>query len=115
MGFRDDLIICGHKHTGAAETFCTPDGNVCQIVRVSGYKVVDSYADQLGLKKHRIFPSALVIVDPSEPNTTPNRIFTAPSVEKGVIILDALRAEYDSQKSRSLSNVQGHKPKARSK
>jgi hypothetical protein len=113
MGYRDDLIICGHKHTGAAETFVTPDGNVCQIVRVSGYKVADSYAKQLGLKKHSIFPGALCIIDPSAPNTSPNRIFTAPSVEKGVIILDALRADYE--KSRGASNVQKHKQKTRSK
>ena len=98
MGFRDDLIICGHKHTGACETFVTPDGNVCQIVRVAGYKVVDSYAKQLGLKKHPIFPGALVIIDPSEPNTSPNRIFTAPSVETGVIILDALRERFKKGK-----------------
>lgn len=113
MGFRDDLIICGHKHTGAAETFVTPDGNVCQIVRVSGYKVADSYAKQLGLKKHNIFPGALILIDPDEKNTTPNRIFTAPSVEKGVIILDALRAKFDS--SRGKSDVQKHKQKTRSK
>lgn len=113
MGFRDDLIICGHKHTGAVETFVTPDGNVCQIVRVSGYKVADSYAKQLGLKKHNIFPGALVIINPEEPNTSPNRIFTAPSVEKGVIILNALRADFESRKG--ISNVQKHKPKIRSK
>ena len=109
MGFRDDLIICGHKHTGAAETFVTPDGNVCQIVRVSGYKVADSYAKQLGLKKHNIFPGALIIVDPSSPNTSPDRVFTAPSVEKGVIILDALRANFE--KSRGFTNVQKRKQK----
>lgn len=113
MGFRDDLIICGHKHTGAAETFVTPDGNVCQIVRVSGYKVADSYAKQLGLKKHNIFPGALVIINPSAPNTSPERIFTAPSVETGVIILNALRANYES--SRGKSNVQKRKQETRSK
>jgi hypothetical protein len=113
MGYRDDLIICGHKHTGAAETFVTPDGNVCQIVRVSGYKVADSYSKQLGLKKHNIFPGALVIVDPTEPNTSPNRVFTAPSVEKGTVILDALRANFES--SRGRSNVQTRKQKTRSR
>jgi hypothetical protein len=65
---------------------------------VAGYKVVDSYAKQLGLKKHPIFPGALVIIDPSEPNTSPNRIFTAPSVETGVIILDALRERFKKGK-----------------
>ena len=113
MGFRDDLIICGHKHTGAVETFVTPDGNVCQIVRVSGYKVADSYAKQLGLKKHNIFPGALVIIDPRHSNTSPNRIFTAPSVETGVIMLEALRADYE--KSRDVNNVQNHKQKTRRK
>lgn len=95
MGFRDHLVICGHKHTGAQETLVTPDGLVAQIVRVSGYKVADSYAKQLGLKKHQIFPGALVVIDPREPETSPNRIWTAPTVERGVLFLNALRDEYE--------------------
>jgi hypothetical protein len=95
MGFRDHLVICGHKHTGAQETLVTPDGLVAQIVRVAGYKVADSYAKQLGLKKHPIFPGALVIIDPREPETSPNRIWTAPTVERGVMFLNALREEYE--------------------
>jgi hypothetical protein len=104
MGFRDHLVICGHKHTGAQETVVTPDGLVAQIVRVSGYKVVDSYAKQLGLKKHPIFPGALIVIDPREPETSPNRIWTAPTIERGVLFLDALREEYNSKEKKE-SNV----------
>jgi hypothetical protein len=108
MGFRDHLVICGHKHTGAQETLVTPDGLVAQIVRVSGYKVADSYAKQLGLKKHPIFPGALVIIDPREPETSPNRIWTAPTVERGVMFLNALRADYEQ----GTANVSKRKPAA---
>jgi len=100
MGFRDHLIVAGHKHVGGAEQFVTPDGLVCQIVRVAGYKIVDSYARQLNLKKMMIHQAALIIIDPREPDTSAGRCWCAPTVEKGVQFLNALRDDYERTKKR---------------
>ena len=97
MGFRDHLIVAGHKHIGGSEQMVTPDGLVSQIVRVSGYKTIsDSYAHQLGLKKMPLHPSAFIIIDPREPETSGARCWCAPNVETGVKILDAIRADYEA-------------------
>lgn len=97
MGFRDHLIIAGHKHVGASEQFVTPDGLVCQIVRVAGYKLVDAYARQLALKKQAIHAAALIIIDPREPETSAGRVWCAPTVDMGVAFLNTLRAEYEKR------------------
>lgn len=98
MGFRDHLIVAGHKHVGGDEQLVTPDGLVCQIVRVAGYKVVDSYAHQLALKKMMMHQAALIVIDPREPETSAARCWCAPTVERGVLFLDALRSEYEQSR-----------------
>lgn len=94
-GFRDHLLIAGHKHIGGDEGTISPDGICAQLVRVSGYKLADTYARALGLKKMPIHPAALIIIDPREPDNSRGRVFCAPTVEKGVLILDAMRADYE--------------------
>lgn len=94
MGFRDHLIVAGHRHTGGSEQLVTPDGIVCQVVRVAGYKVVDAYARQLALKKMMIHQAALIIINPAEPETSAGRCWCAPTVELGVAFLDLLREKY---------------------
>jgi hypothetical protein len=100
MGFRDHVIVAGHKHVGGDEGMVTPDGICAQIIRVSGYKTYgDGYAKQLGLKKLPIHNSALVIIDPREPETSRARVWCAPTVERGVTFLNALRAEYEASRT----------------
>ena len=100
LGYRDHLLVAGHKHIGGHEQTMTPDGICCALVRVSGYKKADSYAFQLGLKKMPMHPAALVIVDPSQPEDSPARCYVAPTVEIGVRILDVVRASYERGKRR---------------
>jgi hypothetical protein len=95
FGHRDHLIVAGHLHVGGDEGMVMPDGVCAQLVRVSGFKVVDHYAQELGLKKVPIHPSALIIIDPREPETSRARCWCAPTVEHGVKFLDTLRAEYE--------------------
>lgn len=100
LGFRDHILVAGHKHIGGHEATITPDGICCALVRVSGYKKADSYAFQLGLKKMPLHPSALVIIDPSQPESSAARCYVAPTVEIGVKLLDVARAEYERGKKR---------------
>lgn len=95
MGLRDHVLIAGHHHVGGDQGTVAPDGLVSQIVRVSGYKQADHYAKELGLKSAHIHASALIIIDPTEPDTSRGRAFCAPTVEKGLLILDALRRAYE--------------------
>mgnify|MGYP003331083535 CR=1 FL=1 len=84
------------------------DGMVSQLVRVSGYKQVDHYAKQLNFPPQKIHPSALVIVNPQEPETSRARVWCAPTVEMGVRLLDAIREDYEEGKA---ANVAERNPK----
>ncbi len=94
-GFRDHLIVAGHRHIGGDEGTVSPDGICAQLVRVSGYKKADTYATALGLKKMPMHPAALAIIDPREKDSSRARVWCAPTVELGVKLLDAMRREYE--------------------
>ena len=95
FGDRDHIIIAGHRHFGADAGEVMPDGVCAQLVRVSGYKVVDDYAVAGGFKKKPIHPTAWIIIDPARPETARDRAWCAPSFEEGVEYLDWKRARYD--------------------
>lgn len=99
FGHRDHILVSGHLHSGGDQGLCNDgDGMVSQLVRVSGYKQVDHYAKQLNFPPQKIHPSALVIVDPREPETSRARVWCAPTVEIGVKLLNAIRADYEKTK-----------------
>jgi transposase-like protein len=97
-GYRDHILAAGHRHEGADARDVTGDGLVFTMVRVSGYKVSDSYAHTLGLHKRPLHPSALVVVDPDEPDESPNRVWCAPSVEEGADYLDFKRKRFNTRR-----------------
>jgi hypothetical protein len=98
-GYRDHIIVAGHRHVGADARDVNGDGAVFSMVRVSGYKVSDSYRHQLGLHAKPLHPAALIVVDPDEPDHSPDRVWVAPSVEKGCEFLDWKRERYSRGKA----------------
>jgi hypothetical protein len=97
FGHRDHILVSGHLHSGGDQGLCHDgDGMVSQLVRVSGYKQVDHYAKQLNFPPQKIHPSALIIVDPREPETSRGRVWCAPTVEMGVKLLNAIRSDYEA-------------------
>ena len=84
VGWRDHLLVAGHRHLGEDGAFINPDGFVTQLLRLSGYKRADSYAIAGQFKAKPMHPSALVIINPDRPETERGRVWVAPSVEEGV-------------------------------
>jgi hypothetical protein len=94
MGWRDHILICGHKHTsGYGMDRCPATGLISHIIRVAGYKVYDDYADQLGLPNQASFPSCVTIIDPDEPDDSVRRVTFIPDVEAGADYLTWLRSK----------------------
>lgn len=97
-GHRDHIIVAAHRHFGADARDMNGDGEVFVMVRVSGYKISDDYADQIGAHPKPINPSALVVIDPDKPATDPAHVWTAPDVETGVDYLDFLRKKFERRR-----------------
>jgi transposase-like protein len=84
MGWRDHLLVAGHRHLGEDGAFINPDGFVTQLLRLCGYKRADSYAVAGQFKAKPMHPSALVIINPDRAEAERGRVWVAPSVEEGV-------------------------------
>lgn len=65
MGFRDHLLINGHRHTsGYGVVKCPNSGVVSHCVQVASYKVYDRFAKERGFVDQHLSPCATVILDP---------------------------------------------------
>ena len=95
-GFRDHIVVAGHRHIGADAGDVNGNGDAFQMVRVSGYKVCDSYRQTIGAHAKPIHPAALIIVNPDEPDTSRARAWCSPTVEAGADYLDHLRTRFEN-------------------
>ncbi len=75
-GWRDHILTCGHKHeTGFGPPLkCPATGLISWPLRCAGYKVYDSYGDQLGLPDQNISPSITTVIDPQYDDNDPRLI-----------------------------------------
>lgn len=90
IGWRDHLLFAGHLHLGEDGGFINPDGFLTRLVRLSGYKRVDTYATTLQFKPKPLYASALVIINPDEPDESGARVWIAPDIKTGVDYLSFL-------------------------
>lgn len=76
LSFRDDILVCGHKHTSGYAWIVDPESRrLLHCIRVEGYKIYDDYATTNGFIDHRVSPYAVTVVDPQADN--PARLIQA--------------------------------------
>ena len=84
MGWKDHVLIAGHKHTSAYNVVKDPaSGLISHAMRVAGYKIHDRYAKQLGLPNQNISPAFVTVIDPEYADDDPRLISTFFSPEEG--------------------------------
>ena len=115
-GERDHVVIAGHRHEGAdAGDFIA--GMSVQMVRLSAYKISDSYQHEKGFQKSPLHPAALIIIDSDEPDSSRSRAWCAPTVEEGIAYLDWKREQFNrragSAEMRASPTSPLHKPRRR--
>lgn len=65
FGVRDHVLLAGHRHTdGYSMLALQDDPHISHLFRVSGYKLVDDYAEQNHFIEKRFAPSVTLILDP---------------------------------------------------
>lgn len=88
MGFRDHLFVAGHKHESAYGMLKDPVSGIAgHMIRVASYKVYDRYAKEKGFRDQSFGPAALTVIDPSLPDTNPDRCKVFWDVDEGVKFL----------------------------
>ena len=83
MGWRDHILVCGHKHTSGYQMLKDPStGLISHALRVAGYKIHDEYAKKLGLPNQNITPASVTIIDPEHDDNDPRLITVIHDVEE---------------------------------
>jgi len=60
----DDIYTCGHIHIGGYMLRVSPTGKISHLLRLSSYKVYDSFKDQRGFLDGHL-PSSVFVVNPA--------------------------------------------------
>jgi hypothetical protein len=93
-----DIIVGGHIHQSAYTLVRNGEtGKLGHCIRVSSFKVVDEYADKLGLPDEAISPAVLAVIDPGAGDLGRVTVFQDP--EQGLRLLSALRGREGAKKA----------------
>ena len=65
MGWKDHILTCGHTHVSGYQVLKDPaSGLISHALQVASFKIMDNYADKLGLDDKNIFNAPVTIIDP---------------------------------------------------
>lgn len=93
------LYAAGHIHFGEIGQCELPGGHNPWLVRLRGYKEMDSHALVNGFHEGQRFASAMAIIDPLAAEH--DRVMVMPSLAQGAQVLTAMRAEAVKKQQRS--------------
>jgi hypothetical protein len=94
MGYRDHLMISGHKHTsGYGVVKDAGTGRICHAVQVASYKLYDSYAKERGFRDQTLSPACLTVIDPELEDTHPDMVKIFWDPQQGVEYLQWKRSK----------------------
>lgn len=75
MGYRDHIMISGHKHTSGYGIIKDPQGGkVCHAIQVASYKMYDTYAKEKGFRDQTVSPACMTVIDPDLDDTHPDMV-----------------------------------------
>jgi hypothetical protein len=76
MGWKDHILTCGHTHVSGYQVLKDPaSGLISHALQVASFKIMDNYADKLGLDDKNIFNAPVTIIDPQYADDD-NRLIT---------------------------------------
>ncbi len=64
-GWSDHILTCGHTHVSGYQVIKNPANSlISHALQVASFKIIDNYADKLGLDDKNIFNCPVTIIDP---------------------------------------------------
>lgn len=99
-GWRDHLLTCGHTHVSGYQVLKDPStGLISHGLQVASFKIIDNYADKLGLDDKNIFNCPVTIIDPQYEDYDNRLITVIFNPEVGAEYLTYLRNKYRKLKN----------------
>jgi len=83
-GWADHILTCGHTHVSGYQVLKDPaSGLISHALQVASFKIMDNYADKLGLDDKNIFNCPVTIIDPKYDDDDNRLITTIFNPEEG--------------------------------
>jgi|GEM_PF-3706900 len=89
-GWRDLILVGGHIHQDEPRLVSHPDGFRSHVCQISAFKEFDTFADVHGLNGPKISPVWELVIDPREPDTSPDKVKTFWDSERAQNYLEAI-------------------------
>ena len=94
MGWRDHILICGHKHISGYQIVKDPSsGLLSHCIRVASYKAHDRYAAELGLPDQNFSENVMTLIDPDADERSLVKVFL--DLKEGAEYLTWKRAKWE--------------------
>ena len=94
MGWDDHVLTCGHTHVSGYQVIKNAaSGVISHALQVASFKIIDNYADKLGLDDKNIFNCPVTIIDPRYDDHDNRLITTIFHPETAAQYLNYLRRE----------------------
>jgi len=98
-GWSDHILTCGHTHVSGYQVIKNPaSGLISHALQVASFKIMDNYADKLGLDDKNIFNCPVTIIDPRFEDDDNRLITTIYNPINACKYLNYLRGEYNEKK-----------------
>ena len=94
MGWKDHILTCGHTHVSGYQVLKDPaSGLISHAMQVASFKIMDNFADKMGLDDKNIFNCPVTIIDPKYDDEDNRLITTIFNPEEGAEYLTWKRAK----------------------
>ena len=102
MGWKDHILTCGHTHVSGYQVIKDPaSGLISHALQVASFKIMDNYADKLGLDDKNIFNCPITIIDPQYDDDDNRLITTIFNPLEGAKFLTWKRQEWKERVSKN--------------
>ena len=98
MGWKDHILTCGHIHVSGYQVLKDPaSGLISHALQVGSFKIMDAYAEKMGLDDRNIFNAPVTIIDPRYEDDDNRLITTIFNPETAAKYLNFLRKDYGKE------------------
>ena len=104
MGWKDHILTCGHTHVSGYQVLKDPaSGIISHALQVASFKIIDGYAEKLGLDDRNIFNAPVTIIDPYYEDDDNRLITTIFNPYEGAKFLEYKRNQWKEHKKKTKS------------
>ena len=101
MGWKDHILTCGHTHVSGYQVIKdAASGLISHALQVASFKIMDSYAEKLGLDDKNIFNAPVTIIDPYYEDDDNRLITTIFNPYEGAKFLEYKREQWKKSKKK---------------